>query len=264
MSRNRVILKEKFNPSDEKLKKSINDKADAKNYVTVRMVKGDRTGALCCGAERKGRLCGQLAGFGTDHLGYGRCKFHGGNNHLNKRSAESRKKTGQNARKHGFYSETLSEQENKVYGELNEKVSAKSLEQEIHMYRAKIITYLNKWRERMEQMGERSVERVTRYKENGIMYYAAGSIEDPVLNAALSELRKMIHAQAVMGGQTSGMSLLETINRELRDSSQVDISAAWGGRVAISRGGAADGAAGEQDTEPVPTGHTNRLDAYTS
>lgn len=31
-----------------------------------------------CGARRKGKVCTQPAGFGTDHLGFGYCKFHGG------------------------------------------------------------------------------------------------------------------------------------------------------------------------------------------
>ncbi len=36
-------------------------------------------GANHCGAKRRdGRLCEQPAGFGTQHVGIGRCKFHGG------------------------------------------------------------------------------------------------------------------------------------------------------------------------------------------
>lgn len=31
-----------------------------------------------CGADRNGRICRLRAGHGTDHLGYGNCKFHGG------------------------------------------------------------------------------------------------------------------------------------------------------------------------------------------
>ncbi len=31
-----------------------------------------------CGAVRNGKPCGREAGWGTDHLGYGHCKHHGG------------------------------------------------------------------------------------------------------------------------------------------------------------------------------------------
>jgi hypothetical protein len=34
--------------------------------------------AKCGATNRQGRPCGNVAGFGTDHVGFGRCKFHGG------------------------------------------------------------------------------------------------------------------------------------------------------------------------------------------
>jgi hypothetical protein len=50
-----------------------------------------------CGAKnRQGDPCRQRAGWGTDHLGSGRCKLHGG------RSSGPPKGT-QNALKHGLY-----------------------------------------------------------------------------------------------------------------------------------------------------------------
>jgi hypothetical protein len=33
---------------------------------------------LCDGHNRQGKTCGHVAGFGTDHVGFGKCKFHGG------------------------------------------------------------------------------------------------------------------------------------------------------------------------------------------
>jgi hypothetical protein len=42
-----------------------------------------------CGAQRKGKagLCQHEAGYGTDHVGFGRCKYHGGSTGSSKASA---------------------------------------------------------------------------------------------------------------------------------------------------------------------------------
>ncbi len=41
-----------------------------------------------CGANKtKGGTCTHVAGYGTDHVGYGRCKFHGGSTPTGKTSA---------------------------------------------------------------------------------------------------------------------------------------------------------------------------------
>lgn len=38
-----------------------------------------RAGAVCGSPKKSGGTCGNAAGKGTDHLGYGHCKHHGGN-----------------------------------------------------------------------------------------------------------------------------------------------------------------------------------------
>ena len=55
-----------------------------------------RGGNPICGAQRSGRsssgpgTCRNFAGFGTDHVGFGRCKFHGGStrNHRTKAATD--------------------------------------------------------------------------------------------------------------------------------------------------------------------------------
>lgn len=52
-----------------------------------------------CGAKtRNGTPCQQKAGWGTDHVGEGRCKLHGG-----KSSGPKNQKKNSNAKKHGLY-----------------------------------------------------------------------------------------------------------------------------------------------------------------
>lgn len=46
-------------------------------------------GHAACGAKnRKGQLCKQRAGQGTDHIGYGRCKYHGGSTPTQRKAVE--------------------------------------------------------------------------------------------------------------------------------------------------------------------------------
>ena len=51
---------------------------------------------LCGAKTRNGGLCKSVAGKGTDHLGSGRCKLHGG-------ASNGAPKGNQNAKKHGIY-----------------------------------------------------------------------------------------------------------------------------------------------------------------
>jgi len=40
-----------------------------------------------CGAVRKGKTCTQVAGWGTDHVGWGSCKLHGGSTRAGRAAA---------------------------------------------------------------------------------------------------------------------------------------------------------------------------------
>jgi len=73
-----------------------------------------------CGAKtRAGTPCQQKAGWGTDHVGEGRCKLHGG-------ASTGAPKRNKNAVKTGEYEtiwlDTLSEEERELVGKVKDKV----------------------------------------------------------------------------------------------------------------------------------------------
>lgn len=81
-----------------------------------------------CGARtRNGTPCKKKAGWGTDHLGSGRCKFHGG-------ASTGAPKGNQNARKHGIYSKSLLDDEKVLWDE----IEIGDLEQEIKLCRIQL------------------------------------------------------------------------------------------------------------------------------
>lgn len=51
------------------------------------VVKGPGFTKTCDSPKKNGERCRHQAGYGTDHLGYGRCKFHGGNSPTHKAKA---------------------------------------------------------------------------------------------------------------------------------------------------------------------------------
>lgn len=68
-----------------------------------------------CGAKtRQGHPCKHPAGFGTDHLGSGRCKFHGG-------ASKGAPKKNKNSEKHGLFSKHLPEESFLIIQEIQEK-----------------------------------------------------------------------------------------------------------------------------------------------
>lgn len=154
-----VVLPDGFDPRSESLKKKIHPKADRLNQIDVR--KNGPT--LICGANRKGKTCRQVAGAGTQHLGWGRCKFHGGMN-TGAKTPEGKAITSQNARKHGLYSTALNRREREVYEGLLEEKTV-SLTNEIMLIKAKLLTYLEQWREKWERYREEKLgERYARYR----------------------------------------------------------------------------------------------------
>lgn len=63
-------------------------------------------GAPKCGAVRRGKACGQAAGWGTDHPGSGKCKLHGGKT-TGPKTAEGKARSRENGLKHGLFSKSL-------------------------------------------------------------------------------------------------------------------------------------------------------------
>lgn len=225
---NKDTLPNGYDPYDKKLKKRLHEKADAKNFISER----SKNLVICCGAKKKGKdgLCNSLAGMGTKHPGYGRCKYCGGSS-TGPKSAEGKAIVAQNNRKHGFYSEVLSLEERDTYEELLEKKQI-GLEDEIHMMKAKIKVYLAKYY-RKAKAGERAtIEWYKEGEEKG--YFHAGTIEDRTLTRALETLRRLIDSHAKLTGNDS-TTMLDEINAELRAASQQSASDSWGGNAQLRK-----------------------------
>lgn len=220
-------------------KTTLNPNADEKNFVALT---GQGKPYLACGAysrnKKKGDRCHMAAGQGTAHKGYGRCKYHGGNN-TGPITEEGKAIASQNARKHGFYAEALSREEREIYEGLVD-ANVVGLEHEIFMLKAKILAYLKKWRAKWDNLAEREGEDVadtktrvlTKESDGGnaftYSYYHAGTIEDKPLMRALETLGRLIekHARLNQGGESD--VLVNQINAELRAASYGQVSVSWG------------------------------------
>ena len=67
-----------------------------------------------CGAKtRAGTPCKRPAGWGTDHVGNGRCKLHGG-------KSTGAPKKNQNSKKHGFFSKFIPEETLEIMDDMGE------------------------------------------------------------------------------------------------------------------------------------------------
>lgn len=220
-------------------KEDLNPNADEKNFVAFTS-KGNKP-YLACGAlsrsRRKGDLCHMTAGQGTKHVGYGRCKYHGGCN-TGPSTPEAKAAVAQNATKHGFYSNALSPREREAYDDMVAK-SVVGLDHEIYMLKAKILVYLEKWREKWDAVntkeGEAQADRATKvlYKESegnstSTAYYHAGTIEDKPLIRALETLGRLVDKHAKLNPGEGGDSLVNQVNAELRAASYGQVSVTWG------------------------------------
>ena len=214
-----------FDPFDINLKKRLHERADAKNQVGIR----GKSVVLLCGAKKKASrdkegtgFCRSIAGTGTQHPGFGRCKFCGGNN-TGPRSPEAKARVSQNARKHGFYSKVLTAEERDTYEELlvDRKVG---LEDEIFLLKAKILSYLGEYNRR-GKAGKLAIREIV-HTGDSINYFHAGTIEDPVLTRALETLRRLVDSFAKLTGQDSD-NMIDDINKELRAASQQVAASTW-------------------------------------
>ena len=215
-------LPEGYDPYDVNLKKRVHERADAKNFIAARKT----WVALCCGAKKKNKdgFCRSLAGAGTDHPGFGRCKFCGGSNTGPKTEAGKARSSG-NARKHGFYSQVLNQEERDTYEELLEDKRV-GLDDEIFMLKAKIKVYLARYNRKAKAGYDATLQF---YKEGETSaYFHAGTIEDRTLTRALETLRRLVDSYAKLTGNDSG-NILDQINAELRAASQQNTAGSWGG-----------------------------------
>ena len=79
----------------------------------------DGTKNICGAKTRAGTPCQQKAGWGTDHVGKGRCKLHGGKSTGPKDKIKLKK--NKNAEKHGFFSKYLPEESLNIIQEIQDK-----------------------------------------------------------------------------------------------------------------------------------------------
>jgi len=92
----------------------------------------------CDATNREGDPCGLPAGWGTDHVGDGRCKLHGG---------ASLRGEDNPAFKHGLFSDYLGEEDRKAAETLTEYDDAEKLEELINWRLARLRRYLREMAE---------------------------------------------------------------------------------------------------------------------
>ena len=90
-----------------------------------------------CGAKtRAGTPCKRPAGWGTNHVGEGCCKLHGGKS---TGAPPEKMKNNQNAKKHGFFSRYIPKETLEIMGMLEEKSPADLIWDQIMIQYAAII-----------------------------------------------------------------------------------------------------------------------------
>lgn len=211
-------------PYDMTAKRQLHAKADRKNFIGVRQGRS----VLFCGANPKkaGKLekCKSLAGMGTGHPGFGRCKFCGGAN-TGPKTAAGKAKVSQNARKHGLYSSVLSDEEHAIFQTLRDTGKI-DLMDDIFVLKAKIIAYLGNVRRNGEVVDDTSV---SLQSGSSLGKVSAGSISDDVFLRALNELGRLVRIQGTLDSGVAE-NLVSQINIELRAASQQTSAASWGGQ----------------------------------
>ena len=210
------------NPYDIVNKRQLHSQADEKNFISERNGKP----ILCCGAKKsKGRFCKSIAGAGTNHKGYGRCKFCGGSN-TGPKTAEGKAKAAQNARKHGLYAQRLTEKEQQTYEELLAN-KAFGLQDEISLAKTKLQSYYDYvWLIRRAQ-GRKGLLK-HQFKKGFITEYEMGSAEDPNVIQMLETIRRLVATANSLDSMDS-QTIVDQINKELREASQVAAEKSWNG-----------------------------------
>jgi hypothetical protein len=239
MASNKITLPDDYDPYDMRLKVQFNPNADRINFVA----NGKGNPKLCCGAMRNGEPCKKSAGAGTSHLGYGRCKLHGGCS-TGPKTEEGKAKSINNNIKHGLYAKTLLPEELETLKEIEEAPDFDPLDYAIKVQVVKIISYLQKHSYRFgkdrelegEEMAYRKSRVICREGDGVKSFYHAGTIEDNALDRALNTLRRFLKDKAVIDGKDdSEDSILDAINAELRAASKGQVSISWGGNAQLNQ-----------------------------
>lgn len=243
MAGKKITLPESYDPYDMRIKVQFHPKADRINVIAV----PKKNPILCCGAMRNGNPCRRSAGQGTSHVGYGRCKLHGGCS-TGPKTEEGKARSVSNNIKHGLYAKSLTPKQQAVLAEMEEDPAFDPLDYSIKMWTAKIISYLQDQSEKYQRDTELEGEEIAYRKSRVICkegdgvksFYHAGTIEDNALDRAFNTLRKLLGQKHLIDGKDdSDDNILDAINAELRAASKGKVSISWG-----------DNAQAKQEVEP--------------
>ena len=235
----KIILPEGVDPYDMEAKRKYHPEADKMNAIAGTSSLPIRLFLSCGAKSRNGDPCRSTAGMGTEHKGYGRCKWHGGNN-TGPKTAEGRANQRKASTIHGLYSQVLSPQEREIFSAVTEdEKKITDLTFEIGLLKTKIISYLKRQREKWDAIADKEGADVADHKtrvwfstgEDGKgtrSYYHAGTIEDKALDRTLNTLSRLIDKQIKLTGEDQG-DLLDKVNQELRAASHGNLSVSWGG-----------------------------------
>ena len=230
----KIRLPENYDPYDMRLKVQFHPQADQINIIGIPR----KEVALCCGAMNGGKPCLQPAGMGTAHKGYGRCKFHGGNN-TGPKTPEGKWNSSHNNIKHGLFAKTLLPGEEKILEDMEADKDFDALDYAIKVQTVKIISYLNKHKEKFQKDTELEGEEIAYRKSRVICregdgvksFYHAGTIEDNALDRAFNTLRRLIGQKHLIEGKDdSDDDIMATLNKELKAASHGEVSISWGGK----------------------------------
>lgn len=233
MAGNKIKLPEDYDPYDMRLKVHFHPNADRLNFIH----EGKGNPKLCCGAMRNGEPCKKAAGAGTSHLGYGRCKWHGGCS-TGPKTEEGKARSVSNNIKHGLFTKVLLPEEVAILQEIEEAPDFDALDYAIKIQVVKIISYLERHATRFTKDRELEGDEIAYRKSRVICregdgvksYYHAGTIEDNALDRAFGRLRGYLKDKAIIDGKDgSEDSILDAINAELRAASKGQVSISWGG-----------------------------------
>ena len=234
MATQKVKLPEGFDPYDMRLKRQFHDQADKMNVIAL----SRKNYNLCCGAMHTGQPFKNPAGMGTPHKGYGRCKIHGGLA-TGPKTPEGRANQIAASTKHGLFSKILLPEEEEILENIDRDKEFNALDTMIKVQTVKIISYLNKHRDRFvrdrELEGEEKAMKKSRVicKEGDgmITFYHAGTIDDNALDRAMNTLRRLIGQKHLIEGKDDGPDdIMDALNRELRAASKGEVFVSWGGK----------------------------------
>ena len=230
----KVQLPEGFDPYDMRLKRQFSDQADKMNVIAL----SRKNYNLCCGAMHNGQPCKNPAGMGTPHKGYGRCKIHGGLA-TGPKTAEGRARQIAASTKHGLFSKVLLPEEESILESINQEEEFNALDMMIKVQTVKIVSYLQKHKDRFvkdrdlegEEVAYRKSRVICREGDGMKTFYHAGTIEDNALDRAMNTLRRLIGQKHLIEGKDDGPDdIMASLNAELRAASKGEVYVSWGGQ----------------------------------